>query len=76
LYGHLVNVVVIWYIFPRFGILVKDKSGNRGNLEGIFTSARAQIVIAMRSDAFTLVRFRLGRCDFKNSFARKNDYFC
>jgi hypothetical protein len=22
------NVVVIWYIFPRFGILYKEKSGN------------------------------------------------
>jgi hypothetical protein len=24
------NVVVIWYIFPRFGILCQDKSGNPG----------------------------------------------
>jgi hypothetical protein len=22
------NVVVIWYIFPRFGILCQEKSGN------------------------------------------------
>jgi hypothetical protein len=22
------NLVVIWYIFPRFGILCKEKSGN------------------------------------------------
>jgi hypothetical protein len=27
-YGHLVYFVVIWYIFPRFGILDQDKSGN------------------------------------------------
>jgi hypothetical protein len=36
-YGHLEyftasqvlgNVVVIWYIFPRFGILYQEKSGN------------------------------------------------
>jgi hypothetical protein len=27
-YGHLVNFVVIWYIFPRFGILCQEKSGN------------------------------------------------
>jgi hypothetical protein len=31
------NVVVIWYIFPRFGILCQEKSGNpapaRGNLQ-------------------------------------------
>jgi hypothetical protein len=29
-YGHLVNFVVIWYIFPRFGILDQVKSGNPG----------------------------------------------
>jgi hypothetical protein len=27
-YGHLVYFVVIWYIFPRFGILDEEKSGN------------------------------------------------
>jgi hypothetical protein len=27
-YGHLVYFVVIWYIFPRFGILYQEKSGN------------------------------------------------
>jgi hypothetical protein len=27
-YGHLVNFVVIWYIFPHFGILYQEKSGN------------------------------------------------
>jgi hypothetical protein len=35
-YGHLVhvwpfgNLVAIWYIFPRFGILCREKSGNPG----------------------------------------------
>jgi hypothetical protein len=29
-YGHLVYFVVIWYIFPRFGILYQEKSGNPG----------------------------------------------
>jgi hypothetical protein len=24
------NAVVIWYIFPRFGILCQEKSGNPG----------------------------------------------
>jgi hypothetical protein len=24
------NLVVIWFIFPRFGILTKEKSGNPG----------------------------------------------
>jgi hypothetical protein len=27
-YGHLVYFEVIWYIFPRFGILYQEKSGN------------------------------------------------
>jgi hypothetical protein len=27
-YCHLVHFVVIWYIFPRFGILYEEKSGN------------------------------------------------
>jgi hypothetical protein len=27
-YGHLVEFVVIWYIFPRFAILYQEKSGN------------------------------------------------
>jgi hypothetical protein len=26
-YGHLVNVVSVWYIFSRFGMLYKEKSG-------------------------------------------------
>jgi hypothetical protein len=26
--GHLVYFVVIWYIFPHFGILDQEKSGN------------------------------------------------
>jgi hypothetical protein len=27
-YGHLIYFVAIWYIFPRFGILDQEKSGN------------------------------------------------
>jgi hypothetical protein len=27
-YGHFGDFVVIWYIFPRFGILYQTKSGN------------------------------------------------
>jgi hypothetical protein len=29
-YGHLVYFMVIWYIFPRFGLLSQEKSGNPG----------------------------------------------
>jgi hypothetical protein len=28
IYGHLVYFVDIWYIFPRFGILYRETSGN------------------------------------------------
>jgi hypothetical protein len=28
------NIVVNWYIFPRFGILCQDKSGNPGLCPG------------------------------------------
>jgi hypothetical protein len=31
LYGRLVYFVVIWYIFPRFGRLYQEKSGNPGH---------------------------------------------
>jgi hypothetical protein len=27
-YGHFGNLVAIWYIFPHFGILCKEKTGN------------------------------------------------
>jgi hypothetical protein len=27
-YGHLVQLVVFWYSFSRFGILYQEKSGN------------------------------------------------
>jgi hypothetical protein len=26
--GHLAYVMVIWYVFPRFGMLYQEKSGN------------------------------------------------
>jgi hypothetical protein len=28
--GHLEHFMVIWYIFPRFGMLHQEKSGNPG----------------------------------------------
>jgi hypothetical protein len=27
-YGHLANVVIVWYIFSHFGSLSREKSGN------------------------------------------------
>jgi hypothetical protein len=53
LYGHLEyftviwyilwpfsNVVVIWYIFPRFGILCEEKSGNPAYNDKIFSTCQ------------------------------------
>jgi hypothetical protein len=31
------NVVVIWYIFPRFGVLFQEKSGNPGSTTQLLT---------------------------------------
>jgi hypothetical protein len=28
IYGHLVYLLVIWYIFPRFGKYYRERSGN------------------------------------------------
>jgi hypothetical protein len=30
-YGHMSYFVVIWYVYPRFGILYQEKSGNPGS---------------------------------------------
>jgi hypothetical protein len=38
-YSHLVHVVVIWYIFYRFGKLYLEKSGNTGNLSWFIESS-------------------------------------
>jgi hypothetical protein len=34
------NVVVIWYIFPRFGILCQEKSGNPGFVQDLLSPHR------------------------------------
>jgi hypothetical protein len=41
-YGHVVYLVIIWYIFPRFGMLYQEKSGNPDTL-AVFISARTGI---------------------------------
>jgi hypothetical protein len=39
-YGHWEYFVVIWYIFPRFGMLYLEKSGNPGFFNSISTQTR------------------------------------
>jgi hypothetical protein len=43
-FGHLVYFVVIWYIFPRFGILYQEKSGNPGTGLGYMIFLQADLV--------------------------------
>jgi hypothetical protein len=38
-YGHLLYFVVIWYTFPRFGILDEEKSGNPASDPGLSSIA-------------------------------------
>jgi hypothetical protein len=52
LYGHLVHFVVIWYIFPHFGMLCQHKSGNPD----------------LRDTAKLLTRFLLINCTALKSF--------
>jgi hypothetical protein len=39
------NLVPIWYIFPRFGILCQEKSGNRGPGSHLHTGGLAKRVV-------------------------------
>jgi hypothetical protein len=41
--GHLVHFVVIWYIFPRLGILYREKSGNPGFPPFLVESSRKKL---------------------------------
>jgi hypothetical protein len=44
--GHLVYLMVIWYIFSRFGMLYAEKSGNPG------ARKVAQLLLELSSDLF------------------------
>jgi hypothetical protein len=45
LYGHLVHFKVIWYIFPRFGMLYQGKSGNLPLIISYSSSRPAKFVL-------------------------------
>jgi hypothetical protein len=55
IYGHLVYFVAIWYIFPRFGILYLEKSGNPDRIlrMSISISIRVQYIEIHLGLAFT-----------------------
>jgi hypothetical protein len=45
---HLGNLVIIWYIFPRFGILCQEKSGNPACIQHfgfIFRKSKLGLII-------------------------------
>jgi hypothetical protein len=42
--GHLVYFVAFWYIFPRFGMLHKGKSGNPGSTIREAQQSRTRVI--------------------------------
>jgi hypothetical protein len=67
LYGHLAYfaaiwytyVIVIWYIFPRFGMLYQEKSGNPG--PNMFTHEISSCRHFLRRNGRTFIISRLDR---------------
>jgi hypothetical protein len=57
-YDYLVNVTVIWYIFPRFGMLYQEKSGNPAHNPFSHKSVTIAIIYAEQ--------FETRRCQAKN----------
>jgi hypothetical protein len=51
-YGHFVKFVVIWCIFPRFGILYKEKSGNPGHRQLLM---KKNIITIMKCQGLSLL---------------------
>jgi hypothetical protein len=37
------NIVIIWYVFHRFGILCREKSGNPGRVRSVFRNLEAKL---------------------------------
>jgi hypothetical protein len=61
--GHLIYFMVIWYIFTRFGMLYKEKSGNPVLLIYDFNSQSWR-----NGNILTTIRSNIG-ITFRNSFA-------
>jgi hypothetical protein len=47
-YGHLVYFVVVWYIFPRFGILYQEKSGNPDFRASVFHGENYSLILTKK----------------------------
>jgi hypothetical protein len=43
-FGHLVHFLVIWYIFPHFGMLNQEKCGNPGLDQSLLIYARHYVI--------------------------------
>jgi hypothetical protein len=48
-HGHLVYFVVIWYIFPHFGVLDQEKSGNSAPTHFLRTGLRIVELMTLKS---------------------------
>jgi hypothetical protein len=68
-YGHLRYFVAFWYIFPRFGILDQEKSGNPGEQHRLsleqtqYVQVLASVVPDLNVSAS--FRFLVTRCFFR-----------
>jgi hypothetical protein len=81
LYRHLLYFVVIWYIFPRFGVLYHEKSGNPAILSpeekptekqnSFLLQTHAEIKYGAKKLLCVRENFRL--CQLFNSFAIQGD---
>jgi hypothetical protein len=78
-YGHLVYLGVIWYIFPRFGMLHQEKSGNPVSVLALLSVFHSVVF------AFGGMHFKTGSClacstFLKSSFGKifliENVLFC
>jgi hypothetical protein len=67
------NVVVIWYIFPRFGILCEEKSGSPGCVRPTIKGLKSRPQLGKEVGVFWL-RFQRG-CQMVNFHAKKSPFW-
>jgi hypothetical protein len=67
-YGHLVNFVVIWYMFPRVGKLYQEKSGNpAGHLFEVISGRDSLTLVDFYNERFTTtLRCRIPKTEQQN----------
>jgi hypothetical protein len=63
------NLMAIWYIFPRFGILCQEKSGNLAEAEENMFFEKSNLLLLNSSRIFFPSQF----WTVKSSFFRENE---